>query len=140
MGLMVETSINLCMEHHYYIYDGKVKKQNGGAGIGLRLSEALGRAFGLWGDGKLLEKLERLDWKPKMLKRYVDDINTVVHGVKAGTKYNETEEKLEIVQDKVEDDQGKELDEITMRVFGEVANAVDPNIKVEIDIPRLRTS
>ena len=135
LGLMVETSINLCMEHHYYIYDGKVKKQNGGAGIGLRLSEALGRAFGLWWDGKLLEKLERLDWKPKMLKRYVDDVNTVVHGVKAGTKYNETEEKLEIVQDKVEDDQGKELDEITMRVFGEVANAVDPNIEVEIDFP-----
>ena len=51
------------------------------------------------------------------------------------TKYNETEEKLEIVQDKVEDDQGKELDEITMRVFGEVANAVDPNIEVEIDFP-----
>ena len=38
--------------------DGKVKKQQLGAGIGLRLSEALGRAFGLWWDGKLLEKLE----------------------------------------------------------------------------------
>ena len=42
LGLMVEISINLCMEHHYYIYDGKVKKQELGAGIGLRLSEALG--------------------------------------------------------------------------------------------------
>ena len=25
LGLAVEISINLCMEHHYYIYDGKVK-------------------------------------------------------------------------------------------------------------------
>ena len=68
MGLVVEISINLCMEHHYYIYDGKVKKQEGGAGIGLRLSEALGRAFGLWWDGKLLEKLERLGWNQKCSK------------------------------------------------------------------------
>ena len=56
----------------------RVKRQGGGAGIGLRLSEALGRAFGLDWDDKLLKKLERLNWKPKMLKRYVDDLNTVV--------------------------------------------------------------
>ena len=29
----------------------------------------------------LLKNLEKLDWKPKMLKRYVDDLNTVVIGV-----------------------------------------------------------
>ena len=135
LGLMVEISINLCMEHHYFIYDGKVKKQEGGAGIGLRLSEALGRAFGLWWDGKLLQKLERLGWKPKMHKRYVDDVNTVVQALKPGTKYNQTEEKLEIVEEKVEGDQGKEIDEITMKVFGEVANAVDQSIEVEVDYP-----
>jgi len=110
LGLMVEIAINICMEHHYYIYDGKVKKQQLGAGIGLRLSEALGRAFGLWWDGKLLEKLERLGWKPKMLKRYVDDVNTVVQALKAGTNYNATEKKLEIVEEKVEHDHGKEVD------------------------------
>ena len=135
LGLMVEISINLCMEHHYYIYNGKVKKQEGGAGIGLRLSEALGRAFGLWWHGKLLQKLERLGWKPKMLKRYVDDANTVLQALRPGTKYNQTEEKLEIVEEKVEGDQGKEIDEITMKVFGEVANAVDQSIEVEVDYP-----
>ena len=93
LGLMVEISFNLCMEHHYYIYDGKVKKQELGAGIGLRLSEALGRAFGLDWDDKLLTKLERLDWKPKVLKRYVDDLNTVVVGVKPGTRGREEEEE-----------------------------------------------
>ena len=135
LGIMVEFSINMCMEHHFYIYEGKVKRQGEGAGIGLRLSEALGRAFGLWWDGKLLAKLERLNWRPKMLKRYVDDLNTVVNGVKPGTKYNDAEEKLEIVEDKVETDQGKEVDEITMAVFGEIANTIDPNIEVEIDYP-----
>ena len=125
----------MCMAHHFYIYEGKVKRQGEGAGIGLRLSEALGRAFGLWWDGKMLAKLERLDWRPKMLKRYVDDLNTVVNGVKPGTKYNEAEEKLEILEQKVETDQGKEVDEITMAVFGEIANTIDQNIEVEIDYP-----
>ena len=45
------------------------------------MSEALGRAFGLWWDGNLLAKLERLNWIPKMLKRYVDDLNTRTHQV-----------------------------------------------------------
>ena len=67
-----------------------------------------------------------------MLKRYVDDVNTVVQAL---TKYNATEEKLEIVEEKVEDDHGKEVDQITMEVFGEVANSVDPDIEVEIDYP-----
>merc|ERR1712155_184987 len=81
------------MTHHFYMHEEKVKRQGGGAGIGLRLSEALGRAFGLDWDDKLLKKLERLDWKPKMLKRYVDDLNTVVIGVKPGTRHNAIEDK-----------------------------------------------
>ena len=76
LGIMVEFAINMCMAHHFYMHEGKVKRQGGGAGIGLRLSEALGRAFGLHWDDQLLKKLERLDWKPKMLKRYVDDLDT----------------------------------------------------------------
>ena len=135
LGIMVEFGINMCMTHHFYMHEEKVKRQGRGAGIGLRLSEALGRAFGLHWDDKLLKKLERLDWKPKMLKRYVDDLNTVVIGVKPGTRYNELEEKLEIVEDQVENDQEKEIDEITMNVFGAIANSIEPNIEVEVDYP-----
>ena len=135
LGLMVEFAIKMCMEHHFYMHNERVKRQGGGAGIGLRLSEALGRAFGLDWDDKLLTKLEKLDWKPKMLKRYVDDLNTVVIGVKPGTRYNATEDKLEVVEDQIEGDLEKEEDEITMKVFGGIANSVDPNIEVEIDFP-----
>ena len=135
LGIMVEFAINMCMAHHFYMHKERVKRQGEGAGIGLRLSEALGRAFGLDWDDKLLTKLERLDWKPKVLKRYVDDLNTVVVGVKAGTRYNATEDKLEVVEDQIEGDLEKEEDEITMKVFGDIANSVDPNIEVEIDYP-----
>ena len=135
LGLVLEFAINMCMEHHFYKHNEVVRRQVGGAGIGLRLSEALGRKFGLYWDDKLLKKLEKLDWKPLMLKRYVDDLNTVVIGVKAGTRYNPTEDKLEVVEDQVEADLNKEVDERTMAVFGEIANSIEPSIKVEIDFP-----
>ena len=68
-----------------------------------------------------------------MIKRYVDDLNTVVNGVKPGTRYNAIEDKLEIAVEQVASDQEKEVDEITMKVFGDIANTIDPSIEVEID-------
>ena len=61
LGIMVETAINMCMNHHFYKHEEQVKRQCDGAGIGLRLSEALGRAFGLDWDGKLIKKLEKTE-------------------------------------------------------------------------------
>ena len=33
------------------------------------------------------------------------------------------------------EDEEKEADEVTMRIFGEIANSIDPAIQVEIDFP-----
>ena len=33
LGIMVEFAINMCMAHHFYMHEGKVKRQGGGAGI-----------------------------------------------------------------------------------------------------------
>ena len=42
------------------------------------MSEALGRAYGLDWDRKLIEKLVNLDWTHDMIKRYVDDLNAIL--------------------------------------------------------------
>ena len=51
-----------------------------------------------------------------MVKRYVDDLNSILKAIKPGVRYNAVEEKLELKEELVEVDQGKELDEITMTV------------------------
>ena len=56
LGLMLEASNITAMEHHYYLMDGEVRWQAEGCGICLRLSEALGRAYGLDWDGKKIQK------------------------------------------------------------------------------------
>ena len=135
LGIMLETSINICMANHFYLLGGEVKKQVSGAGTGLRLSEALGRAYGLNWDKKLMQKLSNLGWIPDMIKRYVDDLNAILKVQQPGTRYNIEEEKLEVVRDLVGEDEEKEADEVTMRIFGEIANSIDPAIQVEIDFP-----
>ena len=41
-----------------------------------------------------------------MLKRYVDDLNVVVMGVKPGTRYNADEVMLEVIEDQIANDEG----------------------------------
>ena len=55
--------------------------------------------------------------------------------MKAGTKHNVIEEKLEVIEEQVGLDEEKEEDEVTMRVFGENANSKDPSVDVETDYP-----
>ena len=135
LGKVVELSIIFCMENHFYMHGGKIRRQLKGAGIGLRCSEALGRAIGLEWDRRLIQRLEVLSWPPLMIKRYVDDLNAILTAVDPGVRFNQEELKLEVVEELVEGDRNKEKDEITMKVFGEVANSIDPDIEVEIDFP-----
>ena len=65
----------------------------------------------------------------------MDDLNAILDAVKPGTRYNNEEEKLETVEEMKELDEGKEVDELTMEVFKQVANSVDEDIEVEIDFP-----
>ena len=59
----------------------------------------------------------------------------VMTGVKAGTRYDAAAEKVEVNENQIAIDEEKEVDEITMKVFGEIANSVDPSIDIEIDYP-----
>ena len=87
----------------------------------------------------MIEKLVNLGWTHDMIKRYVDDLNAILKVQKPGTRYNHEEEKLEIVEDLIEEDREREVDEITMKVFGDIANSIDPAIQAEIDFPSKKT-
>ena len=67
--------------------------------------------------------------------RYVDDLNAILTTLGPGVRYKHDVNKLEVVDDLVEEDAAKEKDETTMKVFGDIANSIDPDIDVEIDFP-----
>ena len=53
--------------------------------------------------------------------------------MKAGTKHTAVEEKLEVIEEQVDEERGK--DEVTMGVFGENTNFKDLSIEDEIGYP-----
>ena len=55
--------------------------------------------------------------------------------MKALTKHNAIEEKLEVIEEQVGLNEEKEEYEVTMRVFGENANSKDQGVDVETDYP-----
>ena len=78
---------------------------------------------------------EKLNWQPLMIKRYVDDMNTLLRALKPGVRFDAMEEKLVLVEEMIALDNGKEKDAITMEVFKDIANSVDDDIEVEADFP-----
>ena len=42
----------------------------------------------------MIRKLEKLNWQPLMIKRYVDDMNTLLRALKPGVRFDAMEEKL----------------------------------------------
>ena len=102
------------------------------------MREALGRAFGLDWDRRFLEVLEEVGWSPLMQKRYVDDGNTVIKKLEPGMRF--VEGRLEVQEELVEGDRRRAGDELTMSVFGDIANSIDPDMEVEVDYPSNHSS
>ena len=49
-----------------------------------------------------------------MIKPYVDDLNPALKILRPGTRHNQVENRLDIVEEKVEEDNMKPDDEITI--------------------------
>ena len=121
------------MENHLYTFNGRVYRQSKGGPIGVELTGVLARIVMLWWDGKYLKKLEELNLKLIMYKRYVDDQNQLAKALAPGTRF--LENKLVVVEAEVEMDKTIEPDRRTAAVYREVANSIVKMIKVEEDVP-----
>ena len=87
----------------------------------------------IWWDRELIKKTNKLKLDVFMDTRYVDDINTALPPVQPGTRYvNDT---IKVLAEKVEEDEEREKDEITMKLLQAIGNSIHFSIQVEIDYP-----
>ena len=121
------------MENHAYRYNNKILKQTRGGPIGLDLTGSIAQVFMIWWDRELLKKSIELKLDLLMDTRYVDDIDVALTPVQPGTRY--VNGKIEVVAEKVEEDEGREKDENTMRLLQTIGNSIHSSIQVEIDYP-----
>ena len=132
-GKALEIMLVTCMENHLYQFNGTVRIQNKGGPIGLKLTGEIADCIMIDWDKILLAKLEKLGLVPEIYTRFKDDIQIVNETLEKGTKIKEG--RLVIDNEKKELDTNKNGDQITIEVIQEVANSIDPIIKLTVETP-----
>ena len=132
-GKALEIMLVTCMENHLYQFNGTVRIQNKGGPIGLKLTGEIADCIMIDWDKILLAKLEKLGLVPEIYTRFKDDIQIVNETLEKGTKIKEG--RLVIDNEKKELDTNKNGDQITIEVIQEVANSLDPMIKLTVETP-----
>ena len=125
--------MTIVMSNHDYSFNGNIRKQQCGGPIGLDLTGSIAQIYMIWWDRELLRRLSSHGIDPEMDKRYVDDVTWVMRPVERGTRY--INGQLEIVQEEIQPDADKNVDELTMTVLQQIANEIHPSTQVTIDYP-----
>ena len=84
-------------------------------------------------DQDFLRKLILLGFIIKIYKRFVDDITVFLAGINPGWYYDKNNDKMAF--DHTNDLVNLSTEVRTSTILGEIANTIDPNIKVTIDSP-----
>ena len=132
-GKALEIMLVTCMDNHVYQFDNQIRVQNKGGPIGLKLTGEIFDCIMIDWDKKLLKELEKVKINPNLYTRFKDDIEIAVESLEKGCKL--VEENIVIDDTKKEEDEDKSDTKITMEVVQEIANSINPMIKLTVDTP-----
>ena len=121
------------LKNHVFSFNGDIYHQTSGGAIGDRLVGVLGDIVGSLWSGDFLDKLKESEIDPKIKKLYVDDKTLVLKPVPCGTRFRN--DRVEIVEEEVNNDRSVPADLRTARILKEVGNSICPFIKVSVDCP-----
>ena len=133
-GKALQIMLNLCMSNHLYQFENEYRKQKKGGPIGLKLTGEIADCLMLDWDKKLLEKLKNLKMKPEVYTRFKDDIEIVIESLEKGSKLNEND-KIIIDENKKVIDEEKSGSKVTMEIIQQIANSVNPMIRLTVETP-----
>ena len=84
-------------------------------------------------DQKLLAKLKTYKMIPEIYTRFKDDIEIAIESLEKGSKI--MEDKVVIDETKKYIDETKSDSKVTMEVIQEIANSINPMIKLTVETP-----
>ena len=126
-------SVSTVMQNHFFQIGGKIYKQKDGAAIGLDLSvEACSLYMTKW-DHTFLAKLRRMGIHVSRYIRYVDDIVILLRAISPGWSFDLRSKKL--VFNENDATLTCDSDVRTFEVLRDIANTLDSNIQMEVDVP-----
>ena len=117
----------------FYKFSNKIRLQKQGGPIGLRLTGEIADCLMIDWDMKLLAELESHNIVPELYTRFKDDIAVVVESLEKGSTLEEG--KIVVDDRKIQEDKNRNDTEITMDIIQELANSINPKIKLTVETP-----
>ena len=132
LGAAVSVAVYQVMDNHYFKIGGSIHKQSDGGSIGMDLTVELASIYMLLWDEKFKKKCSKLGLQLDLFKRYVDDSLQVAGGIVTGWEYCKDSDRLVYKTVGVYDE--LPVDQRTFSILRDIANEVDPCIKMELDV------
>ena len=133
VAIALKSLILASLKNHVFSFNGKIYHQTSGGAIGDRLVGVLGDIMGSFWSVDFLDKLKKSDIIPKINKLYIDDRTVVTKPVPLGARFRN--DRVEIVEEEIDNDRSIPSDLRTARILQEVGNSICPFIKVSVDCP-----
>ena len=121
------------MNNYVYQFSNQIRIQNKGGSIGLKLTGEIADCIMIAWDKKLLAKLKDFELIPDVYTRFKDDIDVVIETLEKGSMLEE--DKIVINEEKKSVDKEKSDSKVTMEVIQDIANYINPMIKLIIETP-----
>ena len=132
-GKALEVMLITCMDNHIYLFENKVRIQEHGGPIGLKLTGEIADCLMIDWDKQLLAKLKSLKMIPNVYTRFKDDIEIAVESLEKGSML--VEDKIVVDTNKKVVDENRSDTKVTMEIVQEVANTINPMIKLTVETP-----
>ena len=133
LGIASARTVKNVMMNHFFTINGKLFRQKDGSPIGLDLSVEIASIYMTLWDKKFLATLRRLGIQVGLYKRYVDDTVVILNGINPGWYYCPKAKKM--CHDMNHRNVGQEEDARTFGVLREIANSLDTDIQMTVEVP-----
>ena len=133
LGIASARTVKNVMMNHFFTINGKLFRQKNGSPIGLDLSVEIASIYMTLWDKKFLATLRRLGIQVGLYKRYVDDTVVILNGINPGWYYCPKAKKM--CHDMNHRNVGQEEDARTFGVLREIANSLDTDIQMTVEVP-----
>ena len=117
----------------YLPLENKVRIQKHGGPIGLKLTGEIADCLMIDWDKQLLAKLKSLEMIPNVYTRFKDDIEIAIESLEKGSML--VEDKIVVDKNKKVVDENRSDTKVTMEIVQEVANTINPMIKLTVETP-----
>ena len=132
LALAIATAVRVVLKNHTYKVGDTIFRQTEGGPIGLELTGTVSRPFMMKWNKHYLEKVEQAGMSMHLYKIYVDDSNQIAEVLPTGSEYDSETGEI-VINNQL--DQSEEEDARLARVLEQIANSVQPSIKVTSDHP-----